>query len=257
MLDDIYVLPGKGLVLCVRYYRNSEVGSLFFSSSSMSASAASATRYVSLETGMCVIEAERAEKRSRRTLVLVAHTAAALVLTLVLGFTPAATLTATLAATPAATPAEHLRGGGHPLTAFAKTRSVRAPAETTLGDIHMAASAMARVTSTVLPADESSEPSESASRVEAKAGGGQLAQGQLAQGQLAQGQLAQGQLAKGQLAKTTDDLVHTLEKVVETISNGTSGKHAEHKLEEELAGALEGIIHKVGRHLVLTFWFSC
>ena len=196
---------------------------------------------------MCVIEAERAEKRSRRTLVLVAHTAAALVLTLVLGFTPAATLTATLAATPAATPAEHLRGGGHPLTAFAKTRSVRAPAETTLGDIHMAASAMARVTSTVLPADESSEPSESASRVEAKAGGGQLAQGQL----------AQGQLAKGQLAKTTDDLVHTLEKVVETISNGTSGKHAEHKLEEELAGALEGIIHKVGRHLVLTFWFSC
>ena len=252
MLDDIYVLPGKGLVLCVRYYRNSEVGSLFFSSSSMSASAASATRYVSLETGMCVIEAERAEKRSRRTLVLVAHTAAALVLTLVLGFTPAATLTATLAATPAATPAEHLRGGGHPLTAFAKTRSVRAPAETTLGDIHMAASAMARVTSTVLPADESSEPSESASRVEAKAGGGQLAQGQLAQGQL-----AKGQLAKGQLAKTTDDLVHTLEKVVETISNGTSGKHAEHKLEEELAGALEGIIHKVGRHLVLTFWFSC
>ena len=247
MLDDIYVLPGKGLVLCVRYYRNSEVGSLFFSSSSMSASAASATRYVSLETGMCVIEAERVEKRSRRTLVLVAHTAAALVLTLVLGFTPAATLTATLAATPAATPAEHLRGGGHPLTAFAKTRSVRAPAETTLGDIHMAASAMARVTSTVLPADESSEPSESASRVEAKAGGGQLAQGQLAQGQLAQ----------GQLAKTTDDLVHTLEKVVETISNGTSGKHAEHKLEEELAGALEGIIHKVGRHLVLTFWFSC
>ena len=247
MLDDIYVLPGKGLVLCVRYYRNSEVGSLFFSSSSMSASAASATRYVSLETGMCVIEAERVEKRSRRTLVLVAHTAAALVLTLVLGFTPAATLTATLAATPAATPAEHLRGGGHPLTAFAKTRSVRAPAETTLGDIHMAASAMARVTSTVLPADESSEPSESASRVEAKAGGGQLAQGQL----------AQGQLAKGQLAKTTDDLVHTLEKVVETISNGTSGKHAEHKLEEELAGALEGIIHKVGRHLVLTFWFSC
>ena len=245
------VLPGKGLVLCVRYYRNSEVGSLFFSSS-MSASAASATRYVSLETGMCVIEAERVEKRSRRTLVLVAHTAAALVLTLVLGFTPAATLTATLAATPAATPAEHLRGGGHPLTAFAKTRSVRAPAETTLGDIHMAASAMARVTSTVLPADESSEPSESASRVEAKAGGGQLAQGQLAQGQL-----AQGQLAKGQLAKTTDDLVHTLEKVVETISNGTSGKHAEHKLEEELAGALEGIIHKVGRHLVLTFWFSC
>ena len=213
----------------------------------MSASAASATRYVSLETGMCVIEAERVEKRSRRTLVLVAHTAAALVLTLVLGFTPAATLTATLAATPAATPAEHLRGGGHPLTAFAKTRSVRAPAETTLGDIHMAASAMARVTSTVLPADESSEPSESASRVEAKAGGGQLAQGQL----------AQGQLAKGQLAKTTDDLVHTLEKVVETISNGTSGKHAEHKLEEELAGALEGIIHKVGRHLVLTFWFSC
>ena len=206
---------------------------------------------------MCVIEAERVEKRSRRTLVLVAHTAAALVLTLVLGFTPAATLTATLAATPAATPAEHLRGGGHPLTAFAKTRSVRAPAETTLGDIHMAASAMARVTSTVLPADESSEPSESASRVEAKAGGGQLAQGQLAQGQLAQGQLAQGQLAKGQLAKTTDDLVHTLEKVVETISNGTSGKHAEHKLEEELAGALEGIIHKVGRHLVLTFWFSC
>ena len=200
---------------------------------------------------MCVIEAERVEKRSRRTLVLVAHTAAALVLTLVLGFTPAATLTATLAATlaatPAATPAEHLRGGGHPLTAFAKTRSVRAPAETTLGDIHMAASAMARVTSTVLPADESSEPSESASRVEAKAGGGQLAQGQL----------AQGQLAKGQLAKTTDDLVHTLEKVVETISNGTSGKHAEHKLEEELAGALEGIIHKVGRHLVLTFWFSC
>ena len=241
MTFTCYQVRGWYCVLGTRY-RNSEVGSLFFSSSSMSASAASATRYVSLETGMCVIEAERVEKRSRRTLVLVAHTAAALVLTLVLGFTPAATLTATLAATPAATPAEHLRGGGHPLTAFAKTRSVRAPAETTLGDIHMAASAMARVTSTVLPADESSEPSESASRVEAKAGGGQLAQGQLAQ---------------GQLAKTTDDLVHTLEKVVETISNGTSGKHAEHKLEEELAGALEGIIHKVGRHLVLTFWFSC
>ena len=251
MTFTCYQVRGWYCVLGTRY-RNSEVGSLFFSSSSMSASAASATRYVSLETGMCVIEAERVEKRSRRTLVLVAHTAAALVLTLVLGFTPAATLTATLAATPAATPAEHLRGGGHPLTAFAKTRSVRAPAETTLGDIHMAASAMARVTSTVLPADESSEPSESASRVEAKAGGGQLAQGQLAQGQL-----AKGQLAKGQLAKTTDDLVHTLEKVVETISNGTSGKHAEHKLEEELAGALEGIIHKVGRHLVLTFWFSC
>ena len=231
MTFTCYQVRGWYCVLGTRY-RNSEVGSLFFSSSSMSASAASATRYVSLETGMCVIEAERVEKRSRRTLVLVAHTAAALVLTLVLGFTPAATLTATLAATPAATPAEHLRGGGHPLTAFAKTRSVRAPAETTLGDIHMAASAMARVTSTVLPADESSEPSESASRVEAKAGGGQL-------------------------AKTTDDLVHTLEKVVETISNGTSGKHAEHKLEEELAGALEGIIHKVGRHLVLTFWFSC
>ena len=106
--------------------------------------------------------------------------------------------------------------------------------------------------------------------MEAKTGGGQLAQGQLAkgqlatgqlakgqlaQGQLALGQLAQGQLAQGQLAKTTDDLMHTLEKVVETISNGTSGKHAEHKLAEELAGALEGIIHKVGRHLVLTFWF--
>ena len=213
-------------------------GSLFFFSSSMSASAASATRYVSLETGMCVIEAERVEKRSRRTLVLVALFAAALVLTLVLGFTPAATLaasraaspaatlTATPATTPAATPAEHLRGGGLPFTAFAKVRSVRAPAETT-------------VTSTVLPADESSESSESASRVQAKTGGGQLAQGQLAQ---------------GQLAKTTNDLVHTLEKVVEKISSGTSGKHAEHKLEEELAGALEGIIHKVGRHLVLTFW---
>ena len=133
--------------MCVRS-RNSEVGSLFFSSSSMSASAASATRYVSLESGMCVIEAEVVEKRSRRTLVLVAHTAAALVLILVLGFTPAATLAATLAASrgaspaanltanpaaaPAAAPAEHLRGGGHPLTAFAKARSVRAPAETTV-----------------------------------------------------------------------------------------------------------------------------